>query len=116
MCKSPHSPLSGLSGHTHASSQAKENLAPAEQSGLVSRDGHSPSPAWPGGEQFSLKCSLAGSGVPARRLPCRFVPQHVILLGNLSTEDQEELGDENDPCLFRGLSLSAKGFQPPSVL
>lgn len=66
-------PLSLACENIHTSSWAKENLAPAEQrQGLASRDGHRLSPAWPGGEQFSKKCSLAASGMPAQRLPCRF--------------------------------------------
>ena len=32
LCKTPYSPHFGLSGYTHASSQAKENLAQAERS------------------------------------------------------------------------------------
>lgn len=75
---------------------------------LVSRHGHSLSPTWPGGEQFSVKCRLATSGMPAQRLPCRFVAQHIILLGNLSAEDKEELGEENEPCLQRVIFISRR--------
>lgn len=108
MCKTPHSPLSGLSGHTHTSSRAKENLAEPRAGWLASRDGPRLSPAWPGGEQFSIKCRQAASGMPAQRLPCTFAAQRVILLGNLSTEDKEELGEQNELWLQRVIFISKR--------
>lgn len=46
--------------------------------------------------------------MPAQRLPCRFVAQRVILVGILSTEDKEELGEENEPCLQRVIFISKR--------
>lgn len=104
---SPHS-LACQDVRTHPPGPRKTWPQQSRAGWLEGRDGHSLSPAWPGGEQCSMKCSLAASGMPAQRLPCRFVAQRVILLGNLSTEDKEELGEENEPCLQRVIFISKR--------
>lgn len=113
MCKTPYSPHFGLSGYTHASSQAKENLGQAElllAGRPAGRAGHSLNLAWPGGEQGLFHEVLPGSlGDACSKASLRACcPNVVILLQNLSREGKEELGGENDPCFQRVIFINKR--------